>query len=131
MFPADYESFKRSNHKEQVNRDTRTTHNASETEHFDQPAERDEEVEAADQMKEKQQLHYMDQSKDADSKSREGDAVQLDLQEKENLDQEESDEGEKTPMDSAESDSDTEQVETFFSTMSHRYENDTQENPIF
>lgn len=127
MFLADFESVKRSNHKEQVNPDTHTTHNASEIEHFDQPAEGDE-VEAADQMKKKPQLHYLDQSKDADSRSREGDAVQLELQEKEILDQEESDEGEKTPMDSAESDSDTEQVETFFSTMSHRYENGTQES---
>ncbi|XP_037532949.1 pleckstrin homology domain-containing family A member 8 [Nematolebias whitei] len=118
---SDFESFKRSNHKEQVSPDTHTTHNASEIEHFDQPAEGDEEVEAADQMKKKPQLHYLDQSKDADSRSREGVAVQLELQEKEILDQEESDEGEKTPMDSAESDSDTEQVETFFSTMSHRF----------
>uniref|UniRef100_A0A3Q3AUL2 Pleckstrin homology domain-containing family A member 8 n=1 Tax=Kryptolebias marmoratus TaxID=37003 RepID=A0A3Q3AUL2_KRYMA len=55
------------------------------------------------------------------TKSRGGNAVQLEHREREVLDGEESDEGDETPMDSAESDSDTEQVETFFSTMSHRF----------
>ncbi|XP_017282084.1 pleckstrin homology domain-containing family A member 8 [Kryptolebias marmoratus] len=114
--PSDFES---SDHKERVFPATRTTQNASEIEHFDQPAEGDEEIEAADQKK--QQLQEADQSNDAHSKSRGGNAVQLEHREREVLDGEESDEGDETPMDSAESDSDTEQVETFFSTMSHRF----------
>uniref|UniRef100_A0A8C2XEY0 Pleckstrin homology domain-containing family A member 8 n=1 Tax=Cyclopterus lumpus TaxID=8103 RepID=A0A8C2XEY0_CYCLU len=81
-----------------------TTQNTSETEHYQQPAEMDEENEADDQKETKQeQLHKVDQSQEEPVPDK------ADAQH----------EGE-TSRDSPESE-DTEQVETFFSTMSHRF----------
>ncbi|MED6279999.1 Pleckstrin y domain-containing A member 8 [Characodon lateralis] len=94
---------------EQVNRAAHITQNASEIEHYNQPAEGDDEK-SSDQKRNDQELHKGDQSEEHDSK-----------REKENtvLDQEASQDQFRTPSNSSESD--TEQVDTFFSTMSHRF----------
>ncbi|MEQ2250449.1 Pleckstrin y domain-containing A member 8 [Ilyodon furcidens] len=93
----------------QVNRAAHITQNASEIEHYNQPAEGDDEK-SSDQKRNDQELHKGDQSEEHDSE-----------REKENtvLDQEASQDQFKTPSNSSESD--TEQVDTFFSTMSHRF----------
>ncbi|MED6256862.1 Pleckstrin y domain-containing A member 8 [Ataeniobius toweri] len=94
---------------EQVNRAAHITQNASEIEHYNQPAEGDDEK-SSDQKRNDQELHKGDQSEEHDSE-----------REKENtvLDQEASQDQFRTPSNSSESD--TEQVDTFFSTMSHRF----------
>ncbi|MEQ2290369.1 Pleckstrin y domain-containing A member 8 [Ameca splendens] len=94
---------------EQVNRAAHITQNASEIEHYNQPAEGDDEK-SSDQKRNDQELHKEDQSEEHDSE-----------REKENnvLDQEASRDQFRTPSNSSESD--TEQVDTFFSTMSHRF----------
>ncbi|XP_047217477.1 pleckstrin homology domain-containing family A member 8 [Girardinichthys multiradiatus] len=96
-------------HSEQVNRAAHITQNASEIEHYNQPAEGDDEK-SSDQKRKDQELHKGDQSEEHDSE-----------REKENtvLDQEASQDQFRTPSNSSESD--TEQVDTFFSTMSHRF----------
>ncbi|KAM7383609.1 hypothetical protein PAMP_003247 [Pampus punctatissimus] len=94
-----------------------TTKNTSETEHCDHPAEEDEENEADDQKETKQeQKHKVDQSQEEhDNNKEEVNAVQAQQQQETVPVQDEVQcEGE-TSQDS------TEQVETFFSTMSHRF----------
>lgn len=114
--------------EERVDPTLHTTQNTSEIEHYDQPEEGDEENEADDQ-KETKQEHKLDQSQEHDNNNKEVNAVQPQHQEEAVPDQEEAlDEGE-TSRDPTEPE-DTEQVETFFSTMSHRYENATQEGHI-
>lgn len=110
-----------------------TTQNTSEIEHYDQPAEggEEEENEADDQEETTQeQMHNVDQSQEEhDNNNKEANAVQPQHQQEAVPDQEEAQQEGETSRDSTESD-DTEQVETFFSTMSNRYENATQEGHI-
>ncbi|XP_041844297.1 pleckstrin homology domain-containing family A member 8 isoform X2 [Melanotaenia boesemani] len=107
-------------HEEQVDCASYTNQSVCETEHYDQPPGGTEETEAAAQNEVKQQKHKVDQSQQHDDDdSREENAVPL-LQQDAVLDQKEALEEGKTPKDSSESEN-TEQVETFFSTMSHRF----------
>lgn len=99
--------------EEQADHTPHNTQNAVDTEKSHQPAEGDEEQEAK---------HKVDQSQDHDNNNSEVSSVQLQHQQGTVLDQEGTGEEDKTPRDSRESE-DTEQVETFFSTMSHRYDN--------
>uniref|UniRef100_A0A1A8P915 Pleckstrin homology domain-containing family A member 8 n=2 Tax=Nothobranchius pienaari TaxID=704102 RepID=A0A1A8P915_9TELE len=104
--PSDIAPLMSSDHEAQV-RPAHTTQNASEIKHYNQ-SEGDEEKEATDE--EKQQLHNVDQSQE--------NAVQCEGQQKDISDREEKSEEVEPPRDSA---ADSEQVETFFSTMSHRF----------
>ncbi|KAM4580684.1 pleckstrin homology domain-containing family A member 8 isoform 1-T1 [Odontesthes bonariensis] len=105
--------------KERVNPAPHTDQNASEMEHGHQPAEGDEGKEAADQRDANQeQKHKVDQSEEYDNNNSEANAAQH--QQDADLDQEEAREEVETPRELTESE-DTEQVETFFSTMSHRF----------
>lgn len=108
-----------------------TTQNTSEIEPYDQPAEVDEENEADDQKETKQeQKHRVDQNQgEQDHNNEEANVVQPWHQQEAVPDQEEAQQEGQTSRDSTEPE-DTEQVETFFSTMSHRYENATQEGHI-
>uniref|UniRef100_A0A3Q0S937 Pleckstrin homology domain-containing family A member 8 n=1 Tax=Amphilophus citrinellus TaxID=61819 RepID=A0A3Q0S937_AMPCI len=97
-------------HKDQGNPTLPTTQNIPEIEHYDQPAEGDDESEADEQKQTKQEpKDEVDQSQERDNSN--GDVNEFQLQHQE--------EGE-IPRDPAVSE-DTEQVETFFSTMSHRF----------
>ncbi|XP_023155233.1 pleckstrin homology domain-containing family A member 8 [Amphiprion ocellaris] len=109
--PSDVESASSSVHEERVDPTLHTTQNTCEIEHYDQPAEgvEDNEGDKAEEQKE----HKEDQSQEHDNNNIEVNAVQL---QEDFSDQEEGE----TPRDSTESE-DTEQVETFFSTMSHRF----------
>uniref|UniRef100_A0A3P8SW72 Pleckstrin homology domain-containing family A member 8 n=1 Tax=Amphiprion percula TaxID=161767 RepID=A0A3P8SW72_AMPPE len=113
--PSDVESASSSVHEERVNPTLHTTQNTCEIEHYDQPAEgvEDNEGDKAEEQKE----HKEDQSQEHDNNNIEVNAVQL---QEDVSDQEETREEGETPRDSTESE-DTEQVETFFSTMSHRF----------
>lgn len=120
--------------EEQAAPSPHTDQNLSETEHYDDPAEQAEASEAGNQ-EEATQEHKPDQIRGRGEA--EGDGAPVERQQEEAVvaaaaaapDQDEAqDEGE-TFTDSAEPD-DTEQVETFFSTMSHRYANATQEGHI-
>ncbi|KAM7420621.1 hypothetical protein PAMA_015040 [Pampus argenteus] len=92
-----------------------TTQNTSETEHCDHPAEEDEENEADDQKESKQDQVDQSQEEHDDNSKEEVNVVQAQQQQETVLVQDEAQcEGE-TSQDS------TEQVETFFSTMSHRF----------
>lgn len=115
-------------HEEQVDPTLQTTQNTSEIEHCDQTAEEDEENEAEEQ-KETGQEHKLDQSQEHDNNNKKVNAVQPQPQQEAVPDHEEAKHEGETSRDSAEPE-DTEQVETFFSTMSHRYENATQEGHI-
>ncbi|XP_034409548.1 pleckstrin homology domain-containing family A member 8 [Cyclopterus lumpus] len=99
-----------------------TTQNTSETEHYQQPAEMDEENEADDQKETKQeQLHKVDQSQEErDNNNKEANAVHSRHQQEAVPDKADAQHEGETSRDSPESE-DTEQVETFFSTMSHRF----------
>ncbi|XP_037639956.1 pleckstrin homology domain-containing family A member 8 [Sebastes umbrosus] len=101
-----------------------TTQNTSEIEHYDQPAEGEEEEEnEADDQEEttQEQMHNVDQSQEEhDNNNKEANAVQPQHQQEAVPDQEEAQHEGETSRDSTESD-DTEQVETFFSTMSNRF----------
>ncbi|XP_078109269.1 pleckstrin homology domain-containing family A member 8 isoform X2 [Sander vitreus] len=99
-----------------------TTQNTSEIEPYDQPAEGDEENEADDQKETKQeQKHKVDQNQgEQDHNNKEANAVQPRHQQEAVPDQEEAQQEGQTSSDSTEPE-DTEQVETFFSTMSHRF----------
>uniref|UniRef100_A0A3P8SV50 Pleckstrin homology domain-containing family A member 8 n=1 Tax=Amphiprion percula TaxID=161767 RepID=A0A3P8SV50_AMPPE len=101
--------------QKRVNPTLHTTQNTCEIEHYDQPAEgvEDNEGDKAEEQKE----HKEDQSQEHDNNNIEVNAVQL---QEDVSDQEETREEGETPRDSTESE-DTEQVETFFSTMSHRF----------
>ncbi|XP_030605592.1 pleckstrin homology domain-containing family A member 8 [Archocentrus centrarchus] len=109
--PSDIETASSSEiHKDQGNPTLPTTQNIPEIEHYDQPAEGDDESEADEQKQTKQEpKDEVDQSQERDNSN--GDVNEFQLQHQE--------EGE-IPRDPAVSE-DTEQVETFFSTMSHRF----------
>ncbi|XP_051261757.1 pleckstrin homology domain-containing family A member 8 isoform X2 [Dicentrarchus labrax] len=109
-------------HEEPVDPSLHTTQNTSEIEHYDQPAEGDEENEAGDQKEAKQeQKHKLDQSQEHDNNNKEVNAVDQPQHQQEAVpDQEEAQHEGETSRDSTEPE-DTEQVETFFSTMSHRF----------
>ncbi|XP_070822522.1 pleckstrin homology domain-containing family A member 8 [Chaetodon trifascialis] len=109
-------------HEEPSDPTLHTTQDASETEHYDQPAEGDEESEGGDQKETKQeQKQRLDQSQEQDNNNKEVNAaVQPQHQQEAAADQEEAHRAGETCRDSAEPE-DTEQVETFFSTMSHRF----------
>ncbi|XP_070691803.1 pleckstrin homology domain-containing family A member 8 [Pempheris klunzingeri] len=103
---------------EQVDPTLHTTQNTSEIEQCSQTSEVDEDNEA-DEQKETEEEHKLDQSQEDDSNNKEVDAIQP-QQEAASTDQEEAQHEGETSRDSTESE-DTEQVETFFSTMSHRF----------
>lgn len=107
-------------HSERVHPAAHVTQNASEIEHYDQPTEGDD-GKTCDQMKTDQELRKGDQSEEHDGERGGQDAVSLEHQQGAVLDQEESRDQVKITSDSSQSD--TEQVETFFNTMTHRYEN--------
>lgn len=109
-------------HEEPSDATLHTTQDTSEIEHYDQPAEGDEESEGGDQKETKQeQKHRLDQSQEQDNNNKEVNAaVQPQHQQEAAADQEEAHRAGETCTDSAEPE-DTEQVETFFSTMSHRF----------
>lgn len=111
-----------------VNPALHTTQNAPEIEHYDQPAEENESDEQEETKQE--QKHKVNQiQEEQDNNNKEVDAVQPQHQQEVVPDQEEAQSEGETSRDLAEPE-DTEQVETFFSTMSHRYENATQEGHI-
>ncbi|XP_037310314.1 pleckstrin homology domain-containing family A member 8 isoform X1 [Pungitius pungitius] len=99
-----------------------TTQTTSETEHYEQPAERAEGNEADDQKGTKQeQPHEGDQSQEEhDNSKKEVNAVEPQHQQEAVPDQEEAQREGDTSRVPPEPE-DTEQVETFFSTMSHRF----------
>ncbi|KAK9513665.1 hypothetical protein VZT92_027180 [Zoarces viviparus] len=119
---ADGADSNRPVHEEGVDPTSHTTHNASGTEHYEQPAERGEENGADDQKEtEQEQPHKVDQSQEEhDNNNKEADLVQPRHQQEAVPDQEEARREGETSRDSPDSE-DTEQVETFFSTMSHRF----------
>lgn len=108
-------------HEERGDPALHATQNTSEIEHYDQPAEGGEENEAEDQRETKQEeKHRLDQSREHDDNNKEANVVQHQQQQEAVPDQEETPQKDETSRDSAEPE-DTEQVETFFSTMSHRF----------
>uniref|UniRef100_A0A8C6K9B4 Pleckstrin homology domain-containing family A member 8 n=1 Tax=Nothobranchius furzeri TaxID=105023 RepID=A0A8C6K9B4_NOTFU len=107
FFITDIDLSMGSDHEAQV-RPAHTTQNTSESEHYNQSAEGNEEKEATDE--EKRQLHNVDQSQE--------NAVQCEGQQKDISHREEKSEEDAPPRDPA---AESEQVETFFSTMSHRF----------
>lgn len=114
-------------HSKQVLPAAHITQKAAEIEHYNQPAGGDTEK-TCDQEKHDQELCKGDQSEKYDGKRGEKSGVALECQQETIFDQEENQDQFKTPSDSSESD--TEQVDTFFNTMSHRYENVAQESPV-
>ncbi|KAM6909852.1 pleckstrin homology domain-containing family A member 8 [Xenentodon cancila] len=119
--PSDTESPTSSVHKERVSPALHTNQNASEIEHDDQPAEGDEKNESADHEEMTgEQNHKMDQSQEHDNSNRDVDAVQLEHQPEVVLDQEVTSEEDDPSRELTEPEG-TEQVDTFFSTMSHRF----------
>ncbi|XP_038125458.1 pleckstrin homology domain-containing family A member 8 isoform X2 [Cyprinodon tularosa] len=99
-------------HGEQVSPAAQITQRASEKKHYDLKEEED------DQKENDRALQRGDQSEEQDHEKKEN-ARLLEHQRDPALDQEESPDQFKTPSDSSESD--TEQVDTFFNTMSHRF----------
>ncbi|XP_062255452.1 pleckstrin homology domain-containing family A member 8 [Platichthys flesus] len=115
------ESNNSSVHEEQVDPTAHTIQNTSEIEHYEEPPEGDEEHEADDQQEtEGEQNHKVDQSQEYDNNNTEATAVQEQQQQHEAVEQEEPLK-EDEPSGDAQEPEDTEQVETFFSTMSHRF----------
>lgn len=109
---------KNSVQEERVDPSLHTTQNTPEIKHYDHPAEKDEENGADDQKETKQeQKHKVDQSQEHDNKNEEVNDVQ---QQETVPDRDEAQQEGETSRDSMEPE-DTEQVETFFSTMSHRF----------
>ncbi|XP_041799134.1 pleckstrin homology domain-containing family A member 8 [Chelmon rostratus] len=107
-------------HEEPSDPNLHTTQNTSEIEHYNQPAEGDEENEGDDQKETKQeQKHRLDQSEEYDNNNKEVNAT-VQHQQEAVPDQEEAHHEGEMCRDSTEPE-DTEQVETFFSTMSHRF----------
>ncbi|XP_026149034.1 pleckstrin homology domain-containing family A member 8 isoform X1 [Mastacembelus armatus] len=98
--------------------------NESDPEHYDQPAEGGKANEAEDLKETKQeQKHKMGQSQKCDSSSsnnKELNTVRPQHQDDDSPEHDEAQHEDKTSRDSAEPE-DTEQVDTFFSTMSHRF----------
>lgn len=113
--PSDTETASSSEvHKDQVNPSLPTTQTTPDFEHYDQPAEGDDESEDDEQKQiGQEQMDKVDQSQAHDNNN--GDVKDFQLQH-----QEEGEEEGEIPRKSTESE-DTEQVETFFSTMSHRF----------
>lgn len=107
--------------EEEADPSSHTTQDTSETEHYDVPAEGNEENEADDQKETKhEQKHNVDQSQEHDNNNKEASTVQPQHPQEAVPDQEEAKHKDETSRDSPELE-DTEQVETFFSTMSHRF----------
>ncbi|AWO96744.1 putative pleckstrin -likey domain-containing family A member 8 [Scophthalmus maximus] len=109
-------------HEEPVDPALHTTQNTSEIEQYDQPAEGGGEEKAADDQKETkpEQNHKVDQSQQHDNNNKKANAVQPQHQQEAVTDRDEPRNQEEISRDSVEPE-DTEQVETFFSTMSHRF----------
>uniref|UniRef100_A0A671UQB7 Pleckstrin homology domain-containing family A member 8 n=1 Tax=Sparus aurata TaxID=8175 RepID=A0A671UQB7_SPAAU len=107
-------------HEQPADPTLHTTQNTSETEHYESPAEEDEDSEVGET--EQEQKHKLDQSQEEhDNNNKEVNAaVEPQHQQEAVPDQEEAQHEGETRRDSTESE-DTEQVETFFSTMSHRF----------
>lgn len=100
------------------------TQSTSETKQYDQPADGNGQNEADDANEAKQeQKHKAHQSQEHEKDMEKTAPVQLQHKQESLPEQEEA-------QHECETWSDTEQVETFFSTMSHRYENATQEGHI-
>nr|XP_019949043.1 PREDICTED: pleckstrin homology domain-containing family A member 8 [Paralichthys olivaceus] len=115
------ESNNSSVHEEQVDPTAHTSPNTSEIEHYEEPPEGDEEHEADDQQVTKQeQNHKVDQSQEHDNNNTEENGVQPQQQHQAVVGREEPQNEDEPSRDSTEPE-DTEQVETFFSTMSHRF----------
>lgn len=127
---TDATNGKSSGHKESVDPNLHSAQNTSEVKHDDQPTDGSEGNEADHQKETKQeQKHKLDQSQEHENNKEMTDTVQPQNQQEAVPDQEEAQDECETYSDSVEPE-DTEQVETFFSTMSHRYENATQEGHI-
>lgn len=110
-------------HEEQPDPSLNTTQNASESEHYELPAEGDDESEEGDQKEaEKEKKHKLDQSQehDSDNDNEDVDALQPQHEHEEILDKDTMQQEEETSRDLT-GQEDTEQVDTFFSTMSHRF----------
>ncbi|XP_040900570.1 pleckstrin homology domain-containing family A member 8 isoform X2 [Toxotes jaculatrix] len=106
-------------HEERVDPTLYTTQNTSEIEHYDQPAEGGEENEADDQKGATQeQKHKVDQSQEHDDNNEDANAVQPQIQREAATDEPQLEN--ETSRASSEPE-DTEHVETFFSTMGHRF----------
>nr|XP_046254414.1 pleckstrin homology domain-containing family A member 8 [Scatophagus argus] len=107
-------------HEEPVDPTSHTTQKTSEIEQYNQPAEGVQENEVDDQKEtEEEQKHRLDQSQEQDNNNKE--AVVLPQHQQEAFpDQEKGQPEGETCTDSTEPE-DTEQVDTFFSTMSHRF----------
>ncbi|XP_061572643.1 pleckstrin homology domain-containing family A member 8 isoform X2 [Cololabis saira] len=119
--PSSIESPISSVQEEEVSPALHTDQNAAEAKHDDQTAGGDENYYPADHEEiEQEQNHKMDQSQEHDNSSSEVDAVQLQHQQEVVLDPEVAPEEDNPSRDSTEPEG-TEQVETFFSTMSHRF----------
>ncbi|XP_060906763.1 pleckstrin homology domain-containing family A member 8 [Labrus mixtus] len=104
--------------EEQVTPSLHTAQNTSEIEQYEQPTEGDEGSEEDDTKEtEKEQKHKGDQSQEHDNNNQEVNAVQPQHQQEALPDQEEA----QQEVDSSTEQEDTGQVETFFSTMSHRF----------
>ncbi|XP_020493033.2 pleckstrin homology domain-containing family A member 8 isoform X1 [Labrus bergylta] len=104
--------------EEQVTPSLHTTQNTSEIEQYEQPTEGDEGSEEDDTKEtEKEQKHKGDQIQEHDNNNQEVNAVQPQHQQEALPDQEEA----QQEVDSSTEQEDTGQVETFFSTMSHRF----------
>ncbi|XP_029361157.1 pleckstrin homology domain-containing family A member 8 isoform X2 [Echeneis naucrates] len=120
-YPSDIETSNNisSVYEERVDPALHTTQNSSETAHYDQPSERDEENEAHDE-KETKPEHKEEVGKSEGQHSKDVNAVQLQNQQETLTDQNDAQNEDKTSRDSSEPE-DAEQVETFFSAMSHRF----------
>ncbi|KAM6994272.1 pleckstrin homology domain-containing family A member 8 [Tautogolabrus adspersus] len=104
--------------EEQVTPSLHTTQNTSEIEQYEQPTEGDEGSEEDDTKEtEKEQKHKVDQIQEHDNNNQEVNAVQPQHQQEALPDQEEA----QQEGDTSTEQEDTGQVETFFSTMSHRF----------
>ncbi|XP_014882194.1 pleckstrin homology domain-containing family A member 8 [Poecilia latipinna] len=114
--PSDFESSVV--HSKQVLPAAHNTQEAAEIEHYNQPSGGESEK-ICDQEERDQELRKVDQSEKHDGKIGEKSSVALECQREAVFDQEESQDQFKTPSESSESD--TEQVDTFFNTMSHRF----------
>lgn len=114
-------------HKERIDHTRHIIQNTSDIEHYDEPPEQDEENGTDDQDEIKQeQKHKVDHSQEHDNNNKEVNAVCPQHQQEDVPDQ---DKAQEEGRDSTEP-GDTEQVDTFFSTMSHRYEHATLEGHI-
>ncbi|XP_026228247.1 pleckstrin homology domain-containing family A member 8 [Anabas testudineus] len=105
-------------HKERIDHTRHIIQNTSDIEHYDEPPEQDEENGTDDQDEIKQeQKHKLDHSQEHDNNNKEVNAVCPQHQQEDVPDQ---DKAQEEGRDSTEP-GDTEQVDTFFSTMSHRF----------